>query len=380
MLRLLLRQPNVLLLDEPTNDLDIDTLVVIEDYLDTWPGTLVVVSHDRYFLERVCDTIYGLLGDGSVRMLTRGVDDFLVAVAAREQAAAAEVRSRLRRPAPRWSGGRTRGVAAGPSEADRREARKDVARLERQISRLTERERKLRDQMADSASDFVRLGELQASIDELAAERDGPGNRLARGGRSAGVRPVSRIVEVVAPARLGSSFRWLLGASWLVNLGDGVTSAAGPLLVASQTHSPALVASAALLQRLPWLLFGLYAGVVADRVDRKLIVLATAAARAVVLLVLGLSIVTDRVDIAVVLGALFLLGVNETFSDTTSSTLMPMLVAKPRPGHRERPALLRRDRRRPDARATGRRGPVHGRDGGAVRGPSWSACSPPPSC
>ena len=86
MLRLLLRQPNVLLLDEPTNDLDIDTLVVLEDYLDTWPGTLVVVSHDRYFLERVCDTIYGLLGDGSVRMLTRGIDDFLVAVAARELA------------------------------------------------------------------------------------------------------------------------------------------------------------------------------------------------------------------------------------------------------------------------------------------------------
>jgi MFS family permease len=140
---------------------------------------------------------------------------------------------------------------------------------------------------------------------------------------------VSRILEVVAPARLGRSFRWLLGASWLVNLGDGLTTAAGPLLVASQTHSPGLVASAAFLQRLPWLLFGLYAGVVADRVNRKTIVLTAAAVRAGVLLVLALSILTDQVSIAVVLAALFVLGVNETFGDTTSSTLMPMLVAKP---------------------------------------------------
>jgi predicted MFS family arabinose efflux permease len=139
---------------------------------------------------------------------------------------------------------------------------------------------------------------------------------------------MSRIVEVVAPSRLGRSFRWLLGASWLVNLGDGFTTAAGPLLVASQTHSPALVASAAFLQRLPWLLFGLYAGVLADRVNRRAIVLVTNAVRAGVLVVLTGSIVTDRVDIAVVLGALFVLGVNETFGDTTTSTLMPMLVAK----------------------------------------------------
>jgi ATP-binding cassette subfamily F protein uup len=167
-LRLILEQPNVLLLDEPTNDLDIDTLVVLEDYLDTWPGTLVVVSHDRYFLERVCDTIYGLLGDGSVRMLTRGVDDFLVAVAAREQA---PVRSGSS-AATRGGGGGGGRAAAGPSEADLRAARKEVARLDRQISRLAERERKLREQMVDAASDFVRLGELQASIDEVAVERE----------------------------------------------------------------------------------------------------------------------------------------------------------------------------------------------------------------
>ncbi len=168
-LRLFLQQPNVLLLDEPTNDLDIDTLVVLEDYLDTWPGTLVVVSHDRYFLERVCDTIYGLLGDGSVRMLTRGIDDFLAAVAERELAPVPT------QPAPSRNGPSSRAdsSATGLSEGELREARKDLARLERQLSRLTERERRLRDQMADSASDFVRLGELQASVDELAAERDG---------------------------------------------------------------------------------------------------------------------------------------------------------------------------------------------------------------
>src|SRR3954447_4081390 len=77
LLRLLLSEPNVLLLDEPTNDLDIDTLNVVEDFLDSWPGTLVVVSHDRYFLERVTDSIWALMGDGQISMLPRGVDEYL---------------------------------------------------------------------------------------------------------------------------------------------------------------------------------------------------------------------------------------------------------------------------------------------------------------
>ena len=76
-LRILLAEPNVLLLDEPTNDLDIDTLTVVEDYLDSWPGTLIVVSHDRYFLERVCDVTYALLGDGRCVLLPGGVDEYL---------------------------------------------------------------------------------------------------------------------------------------------------------------------------------------------------------------------------------------------------------------------------------------------------------------
>jgi predicted MFS family arabinose efflux permease len=142
------------------------------------------------------------------------------------------------------------------------------------------------------------------------------------------VTPVSRFLDVVAPQRLGSGFRWLLASYWLSNLGDGFTTAAGPLLVAAQTSSPALVAAAALLQRLPWLLFGLHAGIVADRMNRQRVIVVTNLVRAAVLLVLIASILTDAVSITVVLVALFLLGVNETFAVTTSGTLMPMLVAK----------------------------------------------------
>src|ERR1700742_2285407 len=112
--------------------------------------------------------------------------------------------------------------------------------------------------------------------------------------------------ELIAPSRLGHSFRWLLASSWVTNLGDGITLAAGPLLVASQTRNPLAVAMAAFLQRLPWLLFGLYAGVVAARVRRRAIVATTGVVRILILAVLIMSIVVHRVDIAVVLIALFL--------------------------------------------------------------------------
>ena len=138
-----------------------------------------------------------------------------------------------------------------------------------------------------------------------------------------------RVVELIAPSRLGRGFRWLLASSWVTNLGDGITLAAGPLLVASQTRDPLTVAMAAFLLRLPWLLFGLYAGVVADRLDRRAIVIVTGLVRLAVLLLLVTSILTHRVDIAVVLAALFLFGVVETFGDTTTTTLLPMLVDKP---------------------------------------------------
>jgi len=139
---------------------------------------------------------------------------------------------------------------------------------------------------------------------------------------------VSSLADLVAPARLGRNFRWLLASSWVTNFGDGITLAAGPLLVASQTHNPLVIAMAALLQRLPWLMFGLYAGVVADRINRRAIVITTGLARMVILLLLTASILTHRVDTAVVLAALFLFGVNETFGDTTTTTLLPMLVGK----------------------------------------------------
>src|SRR5205823_10564938 len=87
LMRLLMGEPNVLLLDEPTNDLDIDTLTALEDLLDGWPGTLVVVSHDRYFVERVCDRVFGLFGDGRLRDLPGGVEDYLAGVAARAEPA-----------------------------------------------------------------------------------------------------------------------------------------------------------------------------------------------------------------------------------------------------------------------------------------------------
>lgn len=137
---------------------------------------------------------------------------------------------------------------------------------------------------------------------------------------------MTRVLETLAPRRLGAGFRWALASSWVTNLGDGIALAAGPLLVASRTHDPFVVSLAALLQWLPPLVLGLYAGVLADRLDRRLIVVVVNLVRAVVLLVLAGSIVGDLVSVPVILGALFLLGSAEVFADNTTGTLMPMLV------------------------------------------------------
>jgi MFS family permease len=139
---------------------------------------------------------------------------------------------------------------------------------------------------------------------------------------------VARVVEAVLPARMGTPFRWLVGSSWASDLGDGLAVAAGPLLVASQTSDPVLVALAGLLQRLPWLLFGLHAGVLADRVDRRRVVLAVDVLRAGVLAVLVTALVTGAVDVTVVLVTVFVLGTAEVFADTTSATLLPMVVPR----------------------------------------------------
>jgi predicted MFS family arabinose efflux permease len=139
---------------------------------------------------------------------------------------------------------------------------------------------------------------------------------------------VHRALDVVAPARLGSGFRWLLASSWTTNLSDGISIAAGPLLVASQTTDAFLVAMAALVQWLPPLLFSLYAGALSDRLDRRTIIILVNLVRALVLAVIAASVLTDTVSIAVVLVALFALGTAEVFADNTSQTLLPSLVAR----------------------------------------------------
>lgn len=132
--------------------------------------------------------------------------------------------------------------------------------------------------------------------------------------------------ELIAPRRLGRDFRWLLASSWTSNVGDGIALAAAPLLIASLTSSPLLVASGAILQFLPWLLFGLHAGAMADRVDRRRLVMAANAARALVLTALCVFLVTGTASIWIVLAAAFLYGTAEVFVDTAGSTLLPMLV------------------------------------------------------
>jgi ATPase subunit of ABC transporter with duplicated ATPase domains len=164
LLRLLLDEPNVLLLDEPTNDLDIDTLTVIEDFLDRWPGTLIVVSHDRYFLERTCDVQYALLGDGSCVLLPGGVEEYLDR---RRAAARAEVAVPVRPEAA----GPTRPSAS--DAARQRQARKDLARVESQLAKLGARIAELHGQLSENAADYERLVSLGGELeDTLARQQD----------------------------------------------------------------------------------------------------------------------------------------------------------------------------------------------------------------
>ena len=162
LMRLLMDEPNVLLLDEPTNDLDIETLTALEDLLDRWPGTLVVVSHDRYFVERVCDDVYGLTADGGIRHLPGGIDQYVESrrAAARTDPAPAPASAKPLAKAPTGAGGATRA------------ARKEIQRLERALDRLGGRERELHAAMAASATDHARLRELQGELDAHLTERE----------------------------------------------------------------------------------------------------------------------------------------------------------------------------------------------------------------
>jgi len=167
LLRLLMDEPNVLLLDEPTNDLDIETLTELEDLLDGWPGTLVVASHDRYFLERVTEHVMALLGDGRLSFLGGGVDEYVDRVRADRGAPAGGPRAAGSSPA-------TTTPAAGPprsSAAEERTARKELQRLERQLDRLSARETELTTQLAANAADYERLISLGAELRAVQAEK-----------------------------------------------------------------------------------------------------------------------------------------------------------------------------------------------------------------
>ena len=139
---------------------------------------------------------------------------------------------------------------------------------------------------------------------------------------------MTRLLDVLAPPRLGRGFRLLLASSWTSNVGDGIALAAGPLLVASKTDHAFLVALAALLQWLPPMLFGLWAGAITDRLDRRLIIVVVDSLRVGVLVLLAAAIAFDAAPIALVLVAMFLLGTAEVFADNTTSTLLPMLVTR----------------------------------------------------
>nr|WP_300047003.1 ABC-F family ATP-binding cassette domain-containing protein [uncultured Nocardioides sp.] len=174
LLKLLLIEPNVLLLDEPTNDLDIDTLNVLEDFLDSWPGTLIVVSHDRYFLERVTDSVWALLGDGQVSMLPRGVDEYLE----RRAASASSASLGAGGGGTSQPSGDDPGDVPPPSQkaragsAEDRAARKVLARVEKQLERIAVREAELHAEMEANLTDYDLLARVGGQLGELAAEKE----------------------------------------------------------------------------------------------------------------------------------------------------------------------------------------------------------------
>ncbi|MDT4986367.1 MAG: transport system ATP-binding/permease protein, partial [Micromonosporaceae bacterium] len=155
--------PNVLLLDEPTNDLDIDTLAALEDLLDTWPGTIIVASHDRYLIERVSDTVVAMYGDGRVVDLPGGVDQYLAHLATDPgdpPGAPSAPPTAITAP-----------VAAGMGAAQIRTARKELVRLERLLAKLEQREAGLHDQLTTHSTDYEKVAALDAQLRAVRDER-----------------------------------------------------------------------------------------------------------------------------------------------------------------------------------------------------------------
>lgn len=163
-LRLLMDEPNVLFLDEPTNDLDIETLTQLEDLLDGWPGSMIVISHDRFFIERTTDKVMALLGDHALRMLPRGIDEYI------------ERRQRMEETATPASAAGSSAPKAAPAETvspqAARAAKKELQKVERQLDKMSTRETALHAQIADNATDFEKVATLDAELRELVAERD----------------------------------------------------------------------------------------------------------------------------------------------------------------------------------------------------------------
>ncbi|MEU4842088.1 ABC-F family ATP-binding cassette domain-containing protein [Nocardia testacea] len=158
--RILMAEPNVLLLDEPTNDLDIDTLQQLEDLLDNWAGTLVVISHDRYLVERICDTTWALFGDGALTNLPGGITQYLRRRA--ELAAAGSTRATTQ----------SQTTAPQTDSAAYRAARKELTRLERAIDKLGERETALHAALADAATEPGKLMTLGAELKDIQAQKE----------------------------------------------------------------------------------------------------------------------------------------------------------------------------------------------------------------
>lgn len=172
LLLILLEQPNVLILDEPTNDLDTDMLAAMEDLLDTWPGTLIVVSHDRYFLERVTDQQFAVL-DSRLRHLPGGVDQYLQLRA--QGVGGSGTDAGAPSGSPLGSDGGAAVIASGPSEAERREARKALQRVNRRLEKAQEEVAGIDAELAAAAEamDFERVRKIDERRQALSEEIDG---------------------------------------------------------------------------------------------------------------------------------------------------------------------------------------------------------------
>jgi len=154
--RILMTEPNVLALDEPTNDFDVETLAALEDLLDGFPGSLLVISHDRYFLERVCDSFVAVLGDSKLTDLPRGLDQYL------------ELRALMDK-----SGGAGRDQSKKTSDPAReRELRKQLGKYERQLAKVDSEISVIHAQMAQSVDEYTTLGELDVTLREMNVKRE----------------------------------------------------------------------------------------------------------------------------------------------------------------------------------------------------------------